>query len=103
MKCTLYIAKGKNMFTISPANVRASIAFQVSYPQEGSTATHPFVFMQDASHKGTLLNAQDISDTLEFYQVLNGAVMAIESNYIAEHEIESFMISQFGTHKVVRR
>lgn len=103
MKGTLYVdKKNKNIFTISPAGVRASIFFQVSYPQDGSTATHPFVFMQDASHKQTLLNTEDVRITGQFYTLLADILDAINGNLVLEEQLEQFLVSNLGM-KVVRR
>ena len=102
MKGTLYISKSKNMFTISPAGIRASISFQVSYPTADSLATSPFVFVQDASHKATILSFEDIKATAEFYKLLEDIVAAISGNLVAEENLEKFMVDNLGM-KVVRR
>lgn len=96
MKGTLYISKSKNMFTISPARIRASISFQVSYPAADSLETHPFVFVQDTSHKATILMLEDIRATAEFYALLEDIVTAIQGNLVAEENLEKFLVGNLG-------
>lgn len=103
MNGTLYVnKKGQNMYTISPAGVRASINFMVSYPTTESLETKPFVFMQDASHKATLLNTDDVRVTANFYNILSDILDAISNNLVPEEELEQFLIRNLGM-KVVRR
>lgn len=103
MNGMLYInKKGQNMYTISPAGIRASIYFQVSYPTADSTATSPFVFMQDSSHKQTVLNTVEVKTTAKFYCLLADILDAINGNLVPEEQLEQFLISNLGM-KVVRR
>lgn len=103
MKGTLYVnKKGQNMYTISPAGIHASIVFQVSYPTAESTATSPFVFVQDASHKQTLLSTEDVRITAQFYSLLTDILDAINGNLVPEEHLEQFLVDNLGM-KVVRR